>query len=327
MKKILGIGVIGMGMMGQIHAAEYAANPQCRLQALVDTSPAVLSESCRRYNVPGYTDHRELLARKDVQAVSICTPDDQHRQVVLDALTAGKHVLLEKPIATTMEDADAIVAAAAQTPVKLMMGHTLRFSPRYKKAKELIQDGAIGEVQSLFARRTNIISVPHRLAGRVSLLAFLGVHDLDIMRWMAESEVVKVYCEVKKGLLAAQGYDVEDVVFTTLRFASGAIGCGEFGWILPVNHPSGHDFRLDITGTHGALTIDEAHDGLSVAGVERYIQPPVQARTAPVVAAFLECILLDKKPPVTAEDGREALRIAIAAQKSAAIGLPVDLVR
>ncbi len=326
MTRPLGIGVIGMGVMGFTHAMEYAGNAKAVLRAVADISAESVGRAIERFGVAGYTDYQKLLEREDIDAVSICTSDDAHVLPTLAALSSGKHVLLEKPVATSIEDADTIVQAAAASAPKLMMGHTLRFSTRYQKAKELVSGGAIGSVQSIFARRTNVIGSRTRLKERVSVLTFLGVHDFDIMRWVAGSEVVRVYCEAADTPPdAGPGWGKDDVTFTTLRFASGAIGCAEFGWILPPNHPSGHDFRLDVTGSNGCLTLDESTDGLSVVGPAGHSQPAVTARTAATVGAFLDCILRDTPPPVTANDGRAALLIALAAMESAATGRPVSL--
>ena len=187
----------------------------------------------QRTGAAAYSDFTELLRRDDLDAVSVCTPDGLHREPCERAFEGGRHVLVEKPIATTVEDAEAIVAAARRAGVVLLVGHCLRFDPRYDQARQAVARGELGPIQTIYTRRANTVAAQDRLGGRCTLPLFLGVHDYDVMRWLADSEVERVTAESKWGLLREQGFPVEDANCALLRFASGVLGIAELNWILP----------------------------------------------------------------------------------------------
>lgn len=322
----IGVGVIGVGVMGEQHVQAYVRNPLAKLVAVAEVAEARAQEISRKYGVTAYADMRKLLERDDMEAVSICTSDPLHVDPALQALAAGKHVLLEKPIATTLADADRIIVAARQAGVKFMVGHIVRFDPRYAKVKELIEGGALGELETIFARRLNLAAAQKVLKGRVSVLSFLGVHDFDIMRWMAGSEAVRVHTEAEARLLKARGYDVEDMTFTLIRFANGVIGCAEIGWILPDTHPRRADFKLEAIGTKGVASVDLLEQGLYVCTESEGFQRPSFGHSIDAeVAHFIDCVLHDESPLVSGEDGRAALEMSLAAQSSARTGEVVTL--
>jgi len=194
MKK-LNIGVIGLGAIGQKHCTAIAALERARLCAVADIDEKVLSSTAARYDATPYTEVAGMLQHPGLEAVVVATPDDLHREACVRAARAGKHILVEKPIATTIEDAQAIIAAAEAASVKLMVGFTLRFSLHYQQAKKAAVDGTLGDLVSIYARRENIISQPDRLKGRCGVLMFLGPHDFDAMRWIVGSEPVSIYSQ------------------------------------------------------------------------------------------------------------------------------------
>src|SRR5690606_31927485 len=138
-------------------------------------------------------------------------------------------------------DAHAILAAVTAADIKFTVGHCLRFDPKYAELQQRVVAGELGDISSIYARRQNQVGVVERLRGRVSSLLFLGVHDIDIVNWYLDSRPVSVYCASASGVLRAKGFDVDDVSFTTIRYASGAVGVVESGWLLPPTYPrSGH---------------------------------------------------------------------------------------
>lgn len=326
----LRVGVIGAGFMGERHARIYAGLPDVELVAVCDTRPDAAARVAGLAGAAACTDYRELLARDDVDAVSVCTPDDLHRAPCEAAAVAGKHVLVEKPIAMTLADADAIMAAAARAGVTLLVGHCLRFDPRYYQARLAIEAGEVGDIQTIYTRRSNTVAAQDRLRGRCSLPLFLGVHDYDVMRWFLGSEVEEVVAESKWGLLRGQGYPVEDASCALLRFASGALGIAELNWVLPRGFPATGDHRADVVGSRGSLSIASLETGLRRADGERAVQ--VDTMSAPLVRGhaggmfhfelrhFVDCARGRAEPAVTPEDGLMALRIALAVEKSALTG-------
>ena len=176
-----------------------------------------------------------MLADPELDAVVVATPDQLHREVSILAAVAGKHILVEKPIATNEEDALAMMAAAEKAGVKLMVGFTLRFVPHYKQARAAVESGKLGQVASIFARRQNVITQAERIGGRCGVLHFLGIHDFDVMRWVVGSEPVSIYSEASTSV--PRVYPQENETFTTIRFANGVVGCAISVGICPYPIP------------------------------------------------------------------------------------------
>jgi len=246
----------------------------------------------------------------------ICTPDHLHLEPVRIAAAAGKHVFLEKPIATTLEDAEAILDAVDRAGVQFTVGHCLRFDPKYAEVKRQIDLGAVGDVASLYARRQNRTSGAKRLKGRVSSLLFLGVHDIDILNWCAGSDPVAVYCASTDRVMRSLGYDIDDVSWTTIRYANGTVGVVESGWLLPDAYPRNGHFELVATGSRGVARLDEFDEGLWVAN-EAFSHLSWVDRLTPQIDAFANAILLDRTPLVSGRDAYAAVEVALAATLSA----------
>jgi predicted dehydrogenase len=326
------VAVIGAGYMGERHARIFAGLPDVELLAVCDVREAAARELGARTGAEAYTDYRALLQRDDLDAVSVCTPDALHRDPCELALRGGRHVLVEKPIATTVADAEAIVAAAAAAGVVLLVGHCLRFDARYDQARQAVERGELGAVQTIYTRRANTVAAQDRLGGRCPLPLFLGVHDYDVMRWLTGSEVERVTAESKWGLLREQGFPVEDANCALLRFASGALGIAELNWILPRGFPAAGDHRLDVVGSAGSVSIATLETGLRRVDGQRAVQldtasaPSVQGQSGGMfyfeLRHFIDCVRGRAAPAVTPADGVMALRIALAVERAAASGAP-----
>ena len=327
------MAVIGAGFMGERHARIYAGLPDVQLVAVCDVREAAARELAARTGASAYSDFTALLRRDDLDAVSVCTSDGLHREPCELALRGGRHVLVEKPIATTVADAEAIVEAADRAGVVLLVGHCLRFDPRYDQARQAVERGELGAVQTIYTRRANTVAAQDRLGGRCSLPLFLGVHDYDVMRWLAGSEVERITAESKWGLLREQGFPVEDANCALLRFASGVLGIAELNWILPRGFPAAGDHRLDVVGSAGSLSIATIETGLRRADGQRAVQ--VDTASAPSVQGhpggmfyfelrhFVDCVRGRASPAVTPGDAVQALRVALAVERAAAAGIAV----
>jgi predicted dehydrogenase len=321
--KQLNIGIIGLGEIGAIHCDALTQLPQAKLLAVADIDEARANHVARQTGAQPYRDYKELLAREDIDAVIIATPDHLHKEPCIHAAEAGKHILVEKPLAMTLEDAEAINKAVARMGVKLMVGFTLRFFPQYQYAKASIESGELGKLISLFARRTNLISQAQRLKGRTGVLFFLGIHDFDVLRWMVGADAKEIYCISAKH--DQSPYNVEDETFTSIRFENGVMACAHIGWCIPEGHPTGFDFKLDITGTKGLLNLDMVRQGVEKHVVGHTTFPPM---TSPLIAedrSFVDAVLHDKNLPVTGEDGIKAVQMTLAALESIKTGKVVSL--
>ena len=326
--KSVGVGVVGVGFMGTNHANTYRTLPGAELVGVVDVDVQRAESLAKKLGIRWYRNTPDLLADTRIEAVSICTNDERHVQPVIDAARAAKHILLEKPIATTLRDADTILSSigSLQTSGKcFFVGHILRFEPRYLEAKHSVDRGDIGDVVSIFARRLNAVSAQAVLKGRVSVLSFLGVHDYDICHWIAGAPAKRVYCEVRSGYNTSRGFDVEDQTFTVLRFDNNVIACVEAGWVLPDTHSRKADFSLEVVGTKGVVNLDLMSQGIAICNEQGYRFPPSAHGLEYELSHFLRCIRGEESPGISGTEAKEALEISLAAQRSALLGEPVHL--
>jgi len=318
------VAVVGAGLFGELHAHTYSTNPLANLIAIVDRDIERARAVAKKYNANPYRDVEELLAKDEVDAISVATPEQQHKDPSVAAAKAGKHVLVEKPIAHTLDDAKAMVDTARKSGTKLMVGFILRFDPRYVQAKEQLDEGKIGEVISMWARRMGQLTVPQRVATWSHPLFYMAIHDIDMLLWFAKSPVTTVYsCSASK-LFSETGRP--DVIQALLKFQSGATAALEVNWCQPLSWPYYLDARFHVTGTKGSIFVDIADMGLRIyhasgtAYPDTYHWPEIRTRIGgdlrDEITHFLECILSNREPLVTGEDGIKSLKVALAIMES-----------
>jgi predicted dehydrogenase len=327
------IAVVGVGWMGARHARICATVPDAELVAVCDPREEAVRPLAVETGARACADLGEVLRRDDVDAVIVSTPDGLHRAPCEAAARAGKHILLEKPIATTVADAEAIAEAAARAGVTLLVGHCLRFDPRYAEVHAAVTRGELGEVRTVYTRRSNTVAAQDRLRGRCSLPLFLGVHDYDVIRWLTGSEIERVTAESTGGILRAQGHPVDDANGALLRLGSGALAIAELAWIHPRGFPAAGDHRLDVTGSAGSMALATLETGLRRADGQRTIF--VDTAGGPMVHGhaggmyyfqlrhFLDVVRGRAAPAITPDDAVRALRVALAVERAAATGQAV----
>jgi predicted dehydrogenase len=337
----VGFGVIGAGLFGENHALVYSRLPGVELVAVCDQNEARAREVAERYGARTYyTDYVQLLAEPDISAVSIATPDFAHSEIALAAAQAGKHILCEKPLATTVEEAQSIVDAAARAGVKLMVDFHNRVNPPFVAARESVRDGAIGTPSYAYARLSNTTFVPLEMlswADRSSALFFLGSHAIDIMRFILNDTVARVHAVSRSGILKGLGVDAPDFHVAIAEFERGAVVTFENAWILPRSQPMVYDFKVEVLGSEGALYVDSSHHGAfelhsggrlsygDVLGVTPTSDLRVGGFVLEAISRFVDAVLHDRPVLATGEDGVEATRIVDAIKRSAETGQPVDL--
>jgi myo-inositol 2-dehydrogenase/D-chiro-inositol 1-dehydrogenase len=334
-KERMRIAVVGAGFMGRSYARIVRAHPLAELAGIVDVSEEAAARAAGELGAAASGSLPELLAAGPVDGVIVATVEDQHREPCLAAFAAGAGVLVEKPLATTIADAEAVIAAAATAGRPLLVGHILRFDARYARLHDVVRSGAIGEPLTVYARRLNGVAAQDRLTGRCSLPLFLGVHDYDVVRWVTGSEVTDVIARDRTGFLAGQGWPVEDASVALLTFADGTLATVEEGWILPGSHPAGYDQRLDINGSKGRVELVGHEGGVTVMDAAGFSWPDTQLW--PTVHGevegalrretwhFVDCLCGEAEPIVSGADGLAALRIALAVEESARTGRVVRL--
>ena len=321
-------GLIGLGWFGEIHADTLARMPGIELAALCTRRPQRLDELAERYDVTRrYTDYRELLADPTIDAVGITTHVNDHRDIAVAALRSGKHVFLEKPMAPTVEDCNQIIQAAQQSNAVFMVGHICRFDPRVVLAKQAIDEGRLGRIISMHARRNLSKAVGEANLDKISALMGDAVHDADLMLWFTGAAPVSVYAqEIHPGLC-----EHPDGAWAMIRFDNEAVGVVESIWHLPNSTPFAIDARMEIIGTDGALYVDcgqaglEIHDAQGVRKPDTMYWPDVLGERFGVLRAelryFADCISQGKAPDrITPQQARDVVRLIAAAARSSRTG-------
>ena len=321
------IGVVGAGFIGAIHLSAYANMPEVEVVGVADALPQIAAAGAEVVGARAYSSYEDLVAAEEVDVVDVCLPTAYHRDLALEAAREGKHVILEKPIARNLEDAEAIIEAFDGNSKRLFIGHVVRFFPEYVRIKEMIDAGELGTIgvartsrRSPFLTGWNDWYADWRMSGGV--LLDLVIHDFDFLRW-ALGEVERVYA---KGILGRE-YNRLDYALVTLRFEGGAIAHVEGQW----GYPGPFNYSIEVAGSRAMVTADSVGPepvrflgGTKDPG-ER---PAVNVGKSPFqteLEHFIRCAAKDEEPIVDARDAYEALRIGHAAIESVKTGKPVTL--
>ncbi|MGQ9731778.1 MAG: Gfo/Idh/MocA family protein, partial [Candidatus Zipacnadales bacterium] len=263
-------GVIGLGWFGEKHCEALSGIPSVELYALCTRTESRLKALAKTFGVAKtFTDYHEMLKDPELQAVSVVTMWDQHAAPTLAALKAGKHVFLEKPMASTMADCRKIVNAAHTAPGYFMVGHICRFNPRYAAAKREIASGAIGKVVSAYARRNIPGWVTTEILNKIGPIIGDGVHDMDLILWYTGAKVVSAYAQT----VDVRGKKYPDIGWSMFRLDSGATVVLENVWMLPDKTAFQIDERMEIIGTKGSVHIQETHPNFSVCTPKGFVSP------------------------------------------------------
>lgn len=238
------VAVIGVGAMGRNHVRVCAEMPDVNLVGVVDTDFRAAEVLSRRHGGKPYVDYQQMLDEQRPDAVTIAVPTVDHLSVALNVIQRGIHVLIEKPIAFSVDEGQQIIAAAEQAGVKLMIGHIERFNPAVIALKQHLADGELGRVFQIDARRQG--PFPARVKD-VGVVIDLAVHDLDVMRYISGSEIVRVYAETEHRVHSTH----EDLVAGLVRLSDGSIGTLAINWLTPTKIR-----ELYVTGERGMFRVD-----------------------------------------------------------------------
>ncbi len=312
--RTVNVGVIGVGAMGYNHARVYYRLENANLVAVSDVSERTLKKVCKKYDTKGYNDIEDLLNDPEIEVVSVCVPTTHHYDVVMKAIEHGKHVLVEKPIAFTEEEAEGMIKAAKEKGVILSTGHVERFNPAVQKAKELIENDVIGDVVSASAKRVG--PFPPRIKD-VGVAIDLAIHDLDVMYYLFDEEVSQVYATMGS-ILDKCEYEDHAEIMVNFEDVTGIL---EVNWLTPYKRR-----QIEITGTDGIISVDYIDQSIDVHGkFAQDIQIKHEEPLKEELSSFLECVVNNEKPVITGEDGLNALRMVLAANKSSKEHIPIPL--
>lgn len=218
--------VIGVGSMGRHHARVDWESPEVELVGIADSNPKTLEAIANRYNIRAYSDYRRLLDEQKPDSVTVAVPTSCHFDIAMEVIDRGIDLLIEKPIAISCREAEAMIDAAQAAHVNLMVGHIERFNPAVIALKQHIADGELGHLFQVDARRQG--PLPERI-NDVGVVVDLAVHDLDIMRYVTQDEIVRVYAETEHGIHSQK----EDLLSAVVRLSGGTIGTLLINWITP----------------------------------------------------------------------------------------------
>jgi myo-inositol 2-dehydrogenase / D-chiro-inositol 1-dehydrogenase len=333
MKKI-NIGIIGAGRIGKVHTETIAVSvPDAVVRTIADTNLVEAKKSAARFNVPNVTDnYKEILNDTEIDAVLICSPTNTHAQYIIEAARAGKHIFCEKPVDLDIATIQNAISVVEQCGVKLMVGFNRRFDSNFKKIKQMVDEGKIGEPHILKITSRDPAPPPAEyVAASGGMFLDMTIHDFDMARYIVGSEVEEVFVAanvlVDKKIGAAGDVDTAVV---TLKFKNGAIG------VIDNSRKAvyGYDQRVEIFGSQGMVKVDnntpDNHVFYCETGVhasrplnffmDRYIEA-----YADEIKEFCSAVMNNIPVSVGGRDGLLSVVIGLAAKKSLREGRPVKI--
>jgi len=329
---MINVAVIGTGNMGRNHVRVYSEIDNVNLVAVSDVDKKVGKNIAWKFTCNYYTDYKKMLLHEDIDAVSIAVPTKFHKNVAIECIRGGKHVLIEKPIADTVEHGEKIWQEANDHGVLLMVGHIERFNPAVISLKKIIDGGQLGEVTSIIAKRVGVFPPQIKDA---NVILDLGIHDIDIFNFLLDKRPREVFTKSGRAL----GSQREDHALIILDY--GDVSCfAQTNWITPVKIRT-----LAVTGTKGYAELnyitqelnifesvyEKGHDSFGdfilKFGTPNEIKVNVQ-KEEPLkleIQNFIDSIAGKAKPLVDGEDGIRALKIAVKSVESYKKGHPIPL--
>jgi predicted dehydrogenase len=312
--------------MGRIYARLINESGALRLAAVCGRDEASTQSLAAEYGAPGYSGadvQAMLAAHPNIEAVIVSSSEWAHTEPVLAALAAGKHVLVEKPLAISPSDGAEILRQAGLAGVTLMVCHSLRFDPRFAAMRQAVACGAIGEVMHLYARRNPGQAAVDRVLGRFPLAYWLMPHDIDMMLWTTGSHVTKVMAYSRNG-----GKERADFIIAVLTFGNGAIGVVESSWGTPAQGGRAQNEMFTVRGTDGAAEVLGHENGVAIyrGGVAEYpdtgytpvIHDQLDGIFHRLLLHFAGVVRERWAPVVTGYDGLAAAVVASAIDRSLA---------
>jgi len=322
---------VGILSFAHVHAPGYARclreMPDIALVAVADENAARGRAAVAEFGGEWYADYRALLARDDIEAVIVTAPNAYHREIVVAAAEAGKHVLCEKPLATTRHDALAMIAACREHQVTLMTAFPMRFSPPAIALRAAVQAGEVGEPLAVMATHHGTMppgwfSDPAQSGG--GAVMDHTVHVADLLRWIFGREITRVYAEVDTRI--HPGIAADDVAILLMEMDNGVFASLDPSWSRPATWPIWGGLTIDVIGTGGVVAMNAFNQNFQRFDdrTGRYrLVPWADGGDPAMLRAFFDAIANDTAPPVTGEDGLHAMEVALCAYESAKRREPV----
>jgi len=314
MKK-LGVAVIGTGGWGKNHVRVYKELASTELAAVCDVNAERAKALASQFGVKAYTNSTRMLKNKEIEAVSVCTWSTKLAGEALKALKAGKHVLVEKPMATNTKQAEKLLETAEQNDLHLTVGFLMRFIPGLQYIRGAVENKKIGELVCATAKRVS--QWPERI-GDVGVVKDTAIHDIDVMQYIFNEDPINVYA--KTGSM--RHIKFEDYAQIMLTYKDGKSAFIESNWLTPYKTR-----LLTVTGSGAIMKLDYMTQELWIEDPKENLQPRYiwQEPLKLELQHFADCILEKKKPLITGVDGLKALQVAEAALRSSAKNRAIKL--
>jgi UDP-N-acetylglucosamine 3-dehydrogenase len=307
--KQLRVAVIGTGFWGRNQARIFSQLPQVKLVCVCDTDPKVADAIGSQFRVEHASNVDDILSRKDIDAVTICTPTVTHKDIATRSLEAGKHVLVEKPMTNTVAEGNELLLLARKKGLRVMPGHIERFNPAITYLKSLVDEGKLGNIMLLLARRVG--RWPERI-GDVGVVRDTAIHDIDVARYIFADDVSSVYAQ-----LGSLRHSKEDYAEIMLKFSKGGTAFIDANWLTPQKTRT-----LVVTGSDATARLDYITQQVSIESSERIVTPNLE-RKEPLILElthFAESILNDRPFSVNGIDGIRAVEVCEAVLTSGTAG-------
>ncbi len=336
MSEKLKVGVVGLGLWGQNHPLVYDDYSRAELAVVCDLDADRARTIAEKFRCDWTTDVAEL-ASSDISAFSVATPDHTHFAPASTLLKAGKHVLIEKPLTTDLDEAKALADLAEAGSGSAMVDFHLRWNPQWSMIKDSLESGGIGDPVMGYIRLSDAIEVAENWlswAGRSGPQWFLFPHTMDLMRWVIGQEPRRVFASGHRGVLAAKGVDTWDCIQALVEFDTCRVTF-ETSWIVPNANPSVTDCHMTLYGSTGKIEYDQDFAGISFT-TDRYSYPwvPLGKKDrygrldhfmyAPM-RYFVDCVLDGVRPECTIADGVVNVAMIHAVLRSLETGQPVEM--
>lgn len=341
---MLNIGIIGCGKIAQVrHIPEYDVNKNCRLVGFYDRSLSRAEEMVQKYGGVAYGSYQELLENEEIDAVSVCVPNHLHAEITIAALHSGKHVLCEKPMATTISDCEAMVMAAEKAGKKLLIGHNQRLTPAHKKAKKLIEEGLIGDIITF--KTTFGHSGPEtwsinpgsdvwffdKKAAVMGAIGDLGIHKTDLIQYLTGQTIIETtarFATLDKRNSNGDFIGVDDNAFCIYKMKNGIVGTMTASW----TYYGPEDNSTVLYGKKGIMRIYDDpnyaikvlfYNGEKINYELESIQTNDNQTNSGVIDLFIDSIMNDKETELSGKTALSAMRAVFASIESSETGRTV----
>ncbi len=339
--KQLNVGIIGTGWCGGIRANTCAASALVNEVHVAEIKPDRLAEVAKEAGAVTVTaDYRELLDNDAIDTFIVsATPEHTHYTMTRDCLQAGRHVLLEKPLALELEEADELIALANKSNLKFAIGYSQRFNPKFAYVKQCVSDGTLGEPVSALVSRHITRNLGSKISGRIKLspAAMEATHDIDFVLWCLEpAKPIRVYAQAVERVMKPIN-DVADCMWIVVTMDDGTVFTIGAGWIMPPAYPNFSSTNVEFVGSEGALMVDDSHRDVVLSKMNGGTVFPLSTMPGEPVGHvyagpmhnetihFLEAVAYDRPVMATPEQARQVMEVYMAADLSAESNQPVTL--